>query len=91
MITPEYQNSNERSLKNRWHELKNRKDELLKTRCTELKHIPDGFNLSQTNCQYITVFNGEYCKTSCSYYKDKIQPIVDEMDQIQELNPSFLK
>ncbi len=90
MMTPEYSN-NERALKNRWLELKNRKDEFLKTRCTELKHIPDGFNLSQTNCQYITVSQADYCQTSCAYYKDKIQPIVEEMEQIQETHPSFLE
>lgn len=81
---------NERALKNKWIELKNRKEELLKTRCTEIANIPDGFNLSHTDCQFITLSQPDYCKTSCLYYKKRILPIEDEMESIRSMHPAFL-
>lgn len=84
MDTLQCKNSNERHLKNKWLTLKNRREELSKTKCRELNHIPTDFNLSHTDCQFIRNSYEDYCRQSCDYYKNEILPIEEEMQAIRQ-------
>lgn len=87
----EYQNKTERALKNRWMDLKNRKEELTMITCGELANIPKGFDLPYVECKRVMQTQYDYCKTSCPYYKKKLLSIDEEMQAIQNSKPSFLE
>lgn len=84
MDTIKYKNNDERYLKNKLLKLKNRKEELLKTRCKEIDHISTDFNISRTDCQYIRNAYDDYCRQSCRYFKEEILPVEEEMQALRE-------
>ena len=86
----EYQNKTERALKNRWMDLKNRREELTMITCGELAKIPKGFDLPYVECKSVIQSQSDYCKTSCEYYKKKLLPNDEEMQEIRDSRPSFL-
>lgn len=90
MDTAENQTNYDRPLKKRWMDLKNRREELLKTMCPEIANIPNVFNLPHVDCQGIILLERDYCQASCEYYKDRIQPIEQELKEIRDSHPAFL-
>mgnify|MGYP004459356155 CR=1 FL=1 len=68
-----------------WGELRNKKETLLKVKCSEFDNIPDNPKPVHSDCYSVSLgCTREYCKTKCKYYQENIAPLVQEMNEICE-------
>ena len=56
-----------------WSELRNKKETLLKVKCSEFDNIPDNLKLVHGDCYSVSLgCTREHCKTKCKYYQKNI-------------------
>lgn len=72
-------------LSQKWIELRDKRDTLLKVKCFEFNDIPDNPKPVHDECYFVGgCCTKDYCKTECKYYQENIAALVQEMNEIEE-------
>ena len=68
-----------------FYQLKNEMDRLQKIKCGEYSKFTNEFEPLHTECSFVFYTKFKYkCKEICKYYKERIQPLEQEMSMISK-------
>lgn len=72
-------------LSKKWVELRDKRNKLLKVKCSEFDNIPDSPKPVHDDCFFVgNCCTKDYCKTKCKYYAENLSGLVQEMNELSE-------